>query len=90
VITCLSVDFTAAESFDFQRIIPRKGMPFRGIIRGKFRLSTDNPRKVKRCARISPQNSRKNIKLLLDIHQGHIRCCLMKKNEAKNLMLQFL
>jgi hypothetical protein len=45
-------------------------------------VSADNPRKVKLCARISPR-IRENNKLLLDIHQGPIRCCLMKKKETK-------
>jgi hypothetical protein len=52
----------------FLRIIPRKGILFRGIIRGKSNFM---------------RNSRKNIKLLLDIHQEPIRCYLMKKRDQK-------
>ncbi len=59
------------------------------IIRRKFWLSADNPKKLKFRAQISPRNSRKNIKLLLDIHQEPIRCCLMKKKRPKNLMLRW-
>jgi hypothetical protein len=80
----------------FPRIISRKGMPFRGIIYGKFWLSENytpwrhafpryNPRKVKFRARITPRNSRKNIKLLFNIHQGPIRCCLMQKKRDQKI-----
>jgi hypothetical protein len=31
----------SVESLNFPRIIPRKGMPFRGIILGKSKLSAD-------------------------------------------------
>ncbi len=79
---CLHAE-KSAESFDFPRIIPRKGMPFRGIIQEKFWLSPDYPRKVKLRARISPPISWKNIKQFLDVHQGPIRCWLMIKNETK-------
>ncbi len=37
----------------FRELYPGKGMPFRGIIHGKFWLSADYPQKVKLRARIS-------------------------------------
>ncbi len=56
-------------------------MPFRGIIRGKFWLSADNPRKVKLCARISPR-IREKINYYLTFIRGLLGV-LMKKNETK-------
>jgi hypothetical protein len=58
-------------------------MPFCDIIHGKFWFSTDNPQKVNLRTRLSPRIRKKNIKLFLDIHQGPIRCWLVKKDETR-------
>jgi hypothetical protein len=67
----------------FPRYNPRKVLNLRELYPRKACLSADYPWKVKLRARISPQNSQKNINLLLGIHHGPFRCCLMNKNEIK-------
>ncbi len=54
--------------------------PFCSIIHRKFRLSADNLRKVKLRARISPRIRKK---IFLDVHQGPVRCWLLKKKYQK-------
>jgi hypothetical protein len=67
----------APERHAFPRYNPWKVLTFRG-------LSAESQTS---CTNISA-NSRKNIKQFLDVHQGPIRCWLMKKTRPKNLMLQ--
>jgi hypothetical protein len=67
----LSENYTP-ERHAFPRYNPRKVLTFRG-------LSTESQTKFTNIS----ANSRKNIKQFLDVHQGPIRCWLMKKNETK-------
>jgi hypothetical protein len=57
-------------------------MPFNGIVNGKFRLSVDNPQKVKLCARISPR-IREKILNCFSVIRGLLGVDSSKKNKTK-------
>jgi hypothetical protein len=93
-ITCLSADYTA-ERHAFPRYNLRKVLTFQELYPERHAFPQYNPWKVltfrgesaesqTSCTNISA-NSRKNNKLLLDVHQGPIRCCLMKKKRDQKI-----
>jgi hypothetical protein len=77
---CLS-PVKSAESWNFPRILPRKIMPFRGIIRGTFWISTGYP--LKRHA-----FPRYNLREVLSYHGLSAESCLYfiisQPNQNKN------
>ncbi len=92
-ITCLSADYTAERHafarnnpqrvLIFREIIPRKGMPFRGIIHRQLWLSADYPREVKLRARISPQIREKTTNNFLTFIRGLLGVDSRKKRDQK-------
>ncbi len=91
----LSAEYTperheSAETFDFPKVILRKGIFFCGIIRGKFWLSTDYSRKVSFFREYLCQIKTKFENISWRSSGAYEVLFHEKKTRPKNSMLQYL